>query len=462
MPDRISEGANWFETTLTAEMNGTTLTATVSDTTGVASPAYIVIEPDVPAQREVIYMDDTFTGTTFVTTALGNRYLAGSGAGSGLTHPNGSVVRVTPVFQHIEDLWDGVVADRARLTTNEGDITTLQASSHAEAHTVASHSDTTATGAELETLTDGSAADSLHTHANLHAESHTVASHSDTTATGTELETLTDGSNADALHAHAGTGAGGDTDAIHDNVANEITAVTLKGSPVAADEILIEDSAAGFVKKSATLGTLPVNAHTIASHSDTTATGAELETLTDGSDADALHTHSADGIDTSAIHDNTASEISAITEKTTPVDADLLLIEDSAATNAKKRVQVGNLPKPVQLKTFIIPGEAAAGTLTAQWYHGRRAITIEDVFAYCDNDGDPTGSATVGNVYSGGTTIYSAATKPQIAAGADEDAAVRAPDTTAIGATSPITFGIDSVGTTGAVNMVFEVAYTVD
>ncbi len=32
-------------------------------------------------------------------------------------------------------------------------------------------------------------------------------------------------------------------------------------------------------------------AHTIASHSDTTATGAELETLTDTSDADALHTH---------------------------------------------------------------------------------------------------------------------------------------------------------------------------
>jgi hypothetical protein len=36
---------------------------------------------------------------------------------------------------------------------------------------------------------------------------HTIASHSDTTATGAELETLTDGSNADALHTHAGVGA---------------------------------------------------------------------------------------------------------------------------------------------------------------------------------------------------------------------------------------------------------------
>jgi hypothetical protein len=50
------------------------------------------------------------------------------------------------------------------------------------------------------------------------------------------------------------------------------------------------------------------------------------------------------GSDTTAIHDNVSAEISAITEKVTPVSADLLLIEDSAASNVKKRVQVGNLP----------------------------------------------------------------------------------------------------------------------
>ena len=36
-----------------------------------------------------------------------------------------------------------------------------------------------------------------------HAEAHTAASHSDQGATGAELETLTDGSNADALHVHS-------------------------------------------------------------------------------------------------------------------------------------------------------------------------------------------------------------------------------------------------------------------
>lgn len=48
--------------------------------------------------------------------------------------------------------------------------------------------------------------------------------------------------------------------------------------------------------------------------------------------------------DADAIHDNVSGEISLITEKTAPVGADLILIEDSAATNAKKRIQIGNLP----------------------------------------------------------------------------------------------------------------------
>lgn len=91
-------------------------------------------------------------------------------------------------------------------------------------HTVASHSDTTATGAELETLTDTSDASSLH--------NHTTANLNDTTATGANLDTLTDTSDASALHNH-----------------------------------------------------------TTANLNDTTATGANLNTLTDSSNADSLHTH---------------------------------------------------------------------------------------------------------------------------------------------------------------------------
>ncbi len=85
---------------------------------------------------------------------------------------------------------------------------------HAEIHTIVSH-DTTATGAELTELTDGSTT-TLHNHAvgavthasttgqtpdDHHAEIHTIVSH-DTTATGAELTELTDGSTT-TLHNHA-------------------------------------------------------------------------------------------------------------------------------------------------------------------------------------------------------------------------------------------------------------------
>lgn len=54
--------------------------------------------------------------------------------------------------------------------------------------------------------------------------------------------------------------------------------------------------------------------------------------------------------DGSAIHDNVSGEIAALTEKTTPVSADLLIIEDSEDSNAKKKVQIGNLPGSTDLR----------------------------------------------------------------------------------------------------------------
>ena len=103
---------------------------------------------------------------------------------------------------------------------------------------------------------------------------------------------------------------GADGTAIHDNVAAEISVVTEKGSPVSADLLLIEDSADSNNKKRIQIGNMP----------------------------------GFGGTDADAIHDNVAAEISLITEKVTPVSADLIIIEDSADSNNKKRVQVGNLP----------------------------------------------------------------------------------------------------------------------
>ena len=76
--------------------------------------------------------------------------------------------------------------------------------------------------------------------------------------------------------------------------------------------------------------------------------GADLAGLADDDHPNLLNSsrHSSedhDGADGTAIHDNVSAEISVVAEKTVPVDADLILIEDSAASNVKKRVQLGNL-----------------------------------------------------------------------------------------------------------------------
>jgi len=65
----------------------------------------------------------------------------------------------------------------------------------------------------------------------------------------------------------------------------------------------------------------------------------------------------AGGGDITAIHDDTASEISAITEKTAPVGADMALIEDSAAANVKKMVQLSNLGLAIKLDDLAAPDD---------------------------------------------------------------------------------------------------------
>lgn len=66
-------------------------------------------------------------------------------------------------------------------------------------------------------------------------------------------------------------------------------------------------------------------------------------TITNGVD-DITIAATGGGTDANAVHVNSSSEIFGITEKVTPIAADLLVIEDSAAGYAKKKIQIGNLP----------------------------------------------------------------------------------------------------------------------
>ena len=101
--------ANAFEQTLAEEMGPNDLEAVVVSLGGApSSPAYLVIEPDVPSRREYILFDGTFSDSRLRTSVIGNRYLADSAQSSNITHPVGSIVRMSPLRQHFDDLHEQV------------------------------------------------------------------------------------------------------------------------------------------------------------------------------------------------------------------------------------------------------------------------------------------------------------------------------------------------------------------
>ena len=53
---------------------------------------------------------------------------------------------------------------------------------------------------------------------------------------------------------------------------------------------------------------------------------------------------SGTGTDSDAVHVNVGSEISGVTAKATPTTSDLLLIEDVADSNNKKKITIGDIP----------------------------------------------------------------------------------------------------------------------
>jgi hypothetical protein len=102
--------------------------------------------------------------------------------------------------------------------------------------------------------------------------------------------------------------------------------------------------------------------------------------------------------DERAIHDDIAGEVNALTEKTIPVDADLVIIEDSAGGNVKKKAKLGNLPggsgggsstgvmpswqdfTPVWTTTGTAPS-LGNGTLEGKWLHYGKMVIVKFHFA---------------------------------------------------------------------------------
>lgn len=163
---------------------------------------------------------------------------------------------------------------------------------------------------------------------------HTVASHSDTSATGAQLDALVGGGET-TLHTHPGGGGSGDVvgpaSVVDDRLAvfDGTTGKLIKQGSKTSTEVgsHLDSTINPHGVTAAQAGAAPTahththasttgqgaddhhnESHTVASHSDTAATGPELNTLTDGSNADALHSHAAASVAHSATTGQTAND----------------------------------------------------------------------------------------------------------------------------------------------------------
>jgi len=219
---------------------------------------------------------------------------------------------------------------------------------------------------------------------------------------------------------------GSDADAIHKSVTSEINSITAKTTPVDNDITIIEDSAVSYAKKklswSNIKGTLKSYFDTLyatVNHTHTSmVTGSgTINTIPKFTGANAIGdstlTESAVSghiSSTSNPHNTTASQVglgnvtndaqlkraandfTTFTEKTTPVDADVTLIEDSANSYAKKKLTWSNIKATLKsyfdglyatlshTHTNMITGSGTSPRVAI--FNGTNSITSQDGFEF--------------------------------------------------------------------------------
>lgn len=153
--------------------------------------------------------------------------------------------------------------------------------------------------------------------------------------------------------------------------------------------------------------------------------------------------------DPDAIHSHQSGEIQALTEKTTPVDADVVVIEDSEDSWAKKKVALSEIGTGggggggSHIVPFSWSGELQTSPGTHRLVFTDNA-TLVAVVASCGVA--PAGAAVIVDVNLNGTTIFTTqANRPTIADGGNQSA-VETPDVTAVSAGDYLTVDIDQIG----------------
>ena len=160
---------NAFETTLTGTIGASDLTFTVNSVTDsypstLAAPCYLILNPDSATNREVVLVTNINVGTkTLTLDNINKRYLTGSAASSGLSHASGSVVRMSPVQQHIEDIndrvdtimnSDGTAVNTSGLVKDEDTMSSNSATHLATQQSIKAYVDTQLTAEDLDISAD--------------------------------------------------------------------------------------------------------------------------------------------------------------------------------------------------------------------------------------------------------------------------------------------------------------------
>ncbi len=231
---------NAFETTLTGTIGASDLTMTVNSVTDSASntlaaPCYLIVNPDSATSREFVLVTSINAGTkTLTLDNINKRYLTGSAATSGLSHASGSVVRMSPVQQHIEDINDRVdtiineagTAVNTSLFLDEDDMSSNSATKGVTQQSVKAYVDTQLTAEDLDTAGNSGTGS-----VDLDSQSLTVS------GDGTILSSTASGQGITFSIADASTSAKGAASFSSDNFAVSSGAVTIKDSGVSNDEL---------------------------------------------------------------------------------------------------------------------------------------------------------------------------------------------------------------------------------
>ena len=231
---------NAYETTLTGTIGASDLTMTVNSVTDSASntlaaPCYLILNPDSATNREVVLVTSINVGTkTLTLDNINKRFLTGSAASSGLSHASGSVVRMSPVQQHIEDINDRVdtiineagTAVNTSLFLDEDDMSSNSATKGVTQQSVKAYVDTQLTAEDLDTAGNSGTGS-----VDLDSQSLTVS------GDGTILSSTASGQGITFSIADASTSAKGAASFSSDNFAVSSGAVTIKDSGVSNDEL---------------------------------------------------------------------------------------------------------------------------------------------------------------------------------------------------------------------------------